>query len=119
MTIILRCELSEPTSYPLPVPDEPIGIFIDYNMYLSLCNSLWNELHAKQDPTVEWFEQWISRVPSFGCGCKPWLREYLSTNAPDYGNGWYEWTVTLHDAVNAKLGKPAWNRLPNTPPHAT
>lgn len=71
---------------------------------------LWLELHTKEDPTPEWFETWVARVPNFDCGCRSWLREYLVTNPPRY-NDWYPWTVELHNAVNVKRGVDVW-----TPP---
>lgn len=78
---------------------------------LALHHALWLELHTKQDATSEWFADWIGRLPSIGCGCLQWLRDYLKDNPPVYGEGWYEWTVRLHDAVNTKLGKPLWDRI--------
>ena len=73
-------------------------------------NALWQELHTKQDATPEWFADWCTRVPSFGCGCQSWLAEYLVGHPPRYED-FYEWGVECHDAVNAKLGKPDWDHV--------
>lgn len=70
-------------------------------------NLLWAELHTKTDPTLEWFEDWISRLPSVGCDCQTWLKKYLKSNPPRFDD-WFDWTWQLHNAVNAKpkLQKP-------------
>lgn len=78
-----------------------------HESFLRYCRALWLELHTKEDPTPEWFETWIARVPNFGCGCRSWLRDYLKTNPPRYDD-WYDWTVALHNAVNLKRGVPVW-----------
>jgi hypothetical protein len=67
---------------------------------------LWAELHSKKNPTQEWFESWLLRVPEF-CGCQTSFREYLPTNPPRYDD-WRRWSVEAHNWVNAKLGKPLW-----------
>lgn len=76
---------------------------------LELFHSLWKELHAKQDANQEWFDDWVSRVPNSGCGCLPWLADYLTTNSPRFDD-FFEWSIELHDAVNVKLSKPIWTR---------
>jgi hypothetical protein len=77
---------------------------------LDVYHQLWDELHDKQDPTPEWFADWVNRVPQASCGCQRWLAEYLKTNPPRY-NDWYSWTVELHNAVNVKINKPIWSGL--------
>lgn len=64
---------------------------------------LWAEAHTKQDPTKEWFDGWIARVPR-SCGCDKFLATYLVENPPDFAN-WPRWIWALHNAVNRKLGK--------------
>jgi len=73
-------------------------------------HELWRELHSEQNPTPEWFADWVSRVPNFGCSCRSWLREYIRDNPPRFDD-FYAWSVDLHNAVNAKLGKPVWVAL--------
>ena len=72
---------------------------------LELCRALWLELHGEENPTPEWFSDWVGRVPNFGCGCRSWLREWLRKNPPDF-DGFGSWASGLHNEVNRKLGKP-------------
>jgi len=66
-------------------------------------HALWTELHTKSDPTPEWFAGWLNRIP---CGnCRSTARTILERIKPRY-NDWFPWSVELHNAVNAKLGKP-------------
>lgn len=74
---------------------------------LDLYHSLWAELHSIHDPTPEWFARWLARVPQASCGCRKWLAEYIDDHPPDYDD-FARWSVDLHNAVNAKLGKPIW-----------
>jgi hypothetical protein len=74
---------------------------------IELYHALWRELHTKQDPTPEWFSDWVSRVPGSSCKCQSWLQEYLRESPPRYDD-FAAWSVELHNAVNAKLGKPTW-----------
>lgn len=68
---------------------------------------LWAELHSKEDPTPEWFEDWLKRVPNYGCGCQKSFRDYLKENPPRYDD-WYAWTVEAHNWVNVKRGVAVW-----------
>ena len=64
-------------------------------------HQLWHELHTEVR-TAEQFEAWVKRVPSFGCGCQSWLKDYLAKN--DFSDGdLAEYGWRLHNAVNAKL----------------
>jgi hypothetical protein len=63
---------------------------------------LWKELHCKVDPTAEWFDSWVSRIPSIDCDCRSWIRDYLLKN-PSRFNDWFRFTWELHNAVNVKL----------------
>ncbi len=77
-----------------------------------LFHTLWRELHTEVR-TKEQFENWISRVPSFGCGCLAWLKAYIAKQPYPVGTqievklvyGW-----TLHNAVNAKLSAEGKDR---------
>jgi hypothetical protein len=68
---------------------------------------LWRKLHTKENPTPEWFANWIKQVPGSTCKCRSWLQEYLRESPPRYDD-FSAWAVELHNAVNAKLGKPIW-----------
>lgn len=71
-------------------------------------HKLWQELHSEVH-TAEQFADWVKRVPSFGCSCRRDLDRYLAENPVDYDNI-YDWSVTLHNWVNVRLGKPLWTK---------
>lgn len=74
----------------------------------ALFHALWSELHTKKDPDAEWFATWRARVPSFsGCGCGEFLTEYCVANPPRFDD-FARWSWELHNAVNAKLNRPAF-----------
>ena len=77
---------------------------VSVELLLERYHALWAELHTKQDPTAEWFKDWIARVPKACCGKN--LQAILEDlGAPDYTD-WFAYSVRLHNAVNRKLGKP-------------
>ena len=63
-------------------------------------HALWLELHTKVE-TFSQFELWVAKVPSFGCSCAKWLKDYITANPPADDLREYGWT--LHNAVNKKL----------------
>jgi len=68
----------------------------------------WKKLHTKQNPTPEWFADWLARIPNGGgCNCKRDFRLLLDANPPRYED-WFAWSVEIHNAVNRKLGKREW-----------
>ena len=69
--------------------------------------ALWAELHGKQDPDQTWFDDWLSRVPNFGCGCQDSFRKYVADNPPDFDD-FYRWSVNAHNWVNKKRGAAIW-----------
>lgn len=71
---------------------------------------LWADLHKQESPTQEWFDDWLSRVPNFGCSCRKDFAEYLKTNPPRFDD-FYVWSVEAHNWTNKKLNKPIWNPL--------
>jgi hypothetical protein len=71
---------------------------------------LWQLLHQEINATPKWFEEWKAKIPSYGCDCKRWFDDWLKDNQPVYGDGWYDWTVLAHNAVNKKLSKPIWTK---------
>ena len=106
--IVLQC--SESTDPPIEHIAPIEHVVATSKQHVERCHALWSELHTKQDATPEWFADWVARVPSFGCGCQAWLKDYLAGNPPRYED-FYGWSVLTHDAVNVKLGKPIWDRV--------
>ena len=69
----------------------------------------WAELHLfalrhRGKPAQGWLDLWIDAIPFDGCPCKDHLRDFLRKNPPDWSN-FFEWSVNLHNAVNARTGK--------------
>ena len=77
------------------------------NDFVKLCHALWDELHSKKDPDQAWLDDWLSRVPSFGCSCHSHAKKYIEENPVDYDN-FPQWACDFHNAVNLRLGKPIW-----------
>jgi hypothetical protein len=86
---------------------------------------LWKELHDKgaslpesltfqqQEDLRGWLENWELRVPSWGgCACRDHYFEIKTRIPPtfDSGRAFERWTISLHDAVNERLGKPLWGQ---------
>ncbi len=89
----------------LPPPEGWTGSESGY-VLVSKFNELWHQLHTEVR-TAEQFTNWVTRVPSFGCGCASWLKDYLAKNPPHDDLRRYGWE--LHCAVNQKLGKPEFS----------
>mgnify|MGYP002142555283 CR=1 FL=1 len=83
---------------------------------------LWNELHAHAlayplaaspvDIAAEkkWLLAWEFRIPDFSCRCKG-SYDLITRTIPPVFTGrkdYYLWTWEVHEAVNAKLGRPAF-----------
>lgn len=64
---------------------------------------LWRQLHS--EVTLETLADWESRIPAYGCSCRSFYINYKASNPPSNAS-FFKWTVDLHNAVNAKLGKP-------------
>jgi len=54
------------------------------------------------------FQVFWNLVPREGCSCSEFFVAYCNNNPPDFStsDNFFEWTWRLHNAVNAKLGKP-------------
>lgn len=68
----------------------------------------WSEFHT-MELTPESLAEWEAGIPSFGCDCKSKYREIKAANPPRFEDP-HRWKWEIHNAVNAKLGKPlfAW-----------
>lgn len=69
---------------------------------------MWAQLHTATNADAAWLEAFTKRIPGGNCECRKHWRAVLAEMPPEYGEGWKEWTVRAHDAVNARLGKPRW-----------
>jgi hypothetical protein len=72
-------------------------------------HALWKELHAKENPTAEWFANWMSRIPK-DCGCGESLVSLLKRLPPRFDD-WFNYSVYLHNAINQKLNKVQYGPL--------
>lgn len=70
----------------------------------------WAELHSCTTPTPEWYEWWLTLVPSYNCACQDNWREITTQNPPPLGDlvAFRQWAIDMHNHVNEKLGKPQW-----------
>lgn len=85
--------------------------------YNNCCPELWKELHLRalnyvQDENTMgnetmFLNKWTLRVPVKGCRCADHWNLWYKNNPIDFSN-YFGWTVTAHNAVNTKLGKPIW-----------
>jgi hypothetical protein len=68
----------------------------------------WILLHDGSIKTIEQLTEWELLIPQYGCSCKRFYAEWKAANAPDFSSpeAFFAWGVRLHNAVNAKLGKP-------------
>lgn len=83
--------------------------------WLKLVHTLWRELHefaivATDDQWAkreQWFDDWLSRVPQFGCDCQLHFKDLIKGLPPDFGDrmAFVRWTVHAHNVVNVRLGK--------------
>jgi hypothetical protein len=85
-----------------PVPIHRVG----RDLWRSLHNRAW-EIHSEGD-NKNWLVEFEQRVPHFGCRCRDEWRELQKLQPPplDAPANMFAWTVSIHDAINAKLGKP-------------
>jgi hypothetical protein len=68
----------------------------------------WIFLHDGSIKTIEQLTEWELLIPQYGCSCKRFYAEWKAANLPDFSSteAFFAWGVALHNAVNAKLGKP-------------
>jgi hypothetical protein len=62
---------------------------------------LWSMLHRGSAQFPFTFNH------SIPCGdCRRRWQKIVAVNPPVYGDGWFAWTVMVHNLVNAEIGKP-------------
>lgn len=75
----------------------------------------WRKLHRFAF-TEQWncslrckrWEQWQASIPNFGCNCKQHWQRLIEKHQPTFRSreAFFEWSVLIHNAVNAELDKP-------------
>ncbi|MFN5250225.1 MAG: ERV1/ALR-related protein [Bacteroidota bacterium] len=75
---------------------------------LLLVRELWAKLHKGLVTNEAELAEWELLIPQYGCSCKSFYFEWKLANPPDFSSpeNLFAWGVRLHNAVNAKLGKP-------------
>jgi hypothetical protein len=82
---------------------------VSVESFLQSYHAHWQEWHTKQDPTQEWLNDWLKRIPH-KCGCDTSFSSWLADNPPDFKN-WFEYSVRGHNFVNRKLKKAEYGVL--------
>ena len=62
---------------------------------------LWAELHTSI--TLETLLDWEAKIPSLACPCRDAYKIIKKQTPPESYPDFFEWTVFVHNAVNAKL----------------
>ena len=67
----------------------------------------WAKLHGYRGCDPQWLDIWQYLIPA-RCDCKDGFQRILKDLPPDHSSpeAFFAWGVRLHNAVNAKLGKP-------------
>lgn len=73
---------------------------------------LWAELHAVEQPTIQWYNAWRLKIPHYGCDCALSWWEITERMPPDFSSveAFHRWAIDAHNEVNKKLGKPIFHR---------
>ena len=71
----------------------------------------WTELHlfalrvsGENHCHDFWLTEWVKSLPFEGCPCEQHLKDFIRLNPPDW-NDFFKWSVDLHNAVNARIGR--------------
>jgi Erv1 / Alr family len=93
-------ELDEPRS------EQESRNYVDQGINITqLFREHWKELHTKEDPTQEWFDDWLARIPKICSKCAVDFAAIIARNPPRFSD-WFRWTWEVHNEVNAKLNPP-------------
>lgn len=70
--------------------------------------ALWAEIHRRALVTAGDDSAYLATIaPRLPCAtCRPHWLEMLARTPPEFGAGYFPWTVARHNEVNARLGKP-------------
>ena len=89
------------------IQDGPIEISIQF----PAPPSHWPWLHNGEWSTEEELAEWEKGIPRYGCDCQTFWKTWKAANPPPYGDPakCFDWSVTAHNAVNAKLDRQIWS----------
>ena len=70
----------------------------------------WKLLHGEENPTRDWYVEWLREVPAYDCACADEWADLTRKNPPDFSSAeaFKAWAVARHNDVNRRLGKPQW-----------
>jgi hypothetical protein len=90
-----------------PRPPQAVRKTIRQTTYTERVNP-WIAIHNGSIVDNAGLLQWEKTIPAYGCACRQFYQAWKAANAPDYSSpeAFFAWGVRLHNAVNAKLGKP-------------
>lgn len=89
--------------------------------YAVLMRRMWDALHryaavytlhpeARPREALDWLRVWEGRFPA-DCPCRDEFRAACALVPPPVevaGMDFFQWTIALHDRINALLRKPLW-----------
>jgi hypothetical protein len=91
-----------------PTPQQTVE---QYQEFLNTVHSLWRELHTMHlgdwGTVRERYENWKTRIPSFGCSCNEHFKKMEANYPPDFSSpeAFFRWGWMRHNDVNLRLGK--------------
>ena len=90
--------------------------------YNNCCPQLWREIHLRAinipassasnqqivSAETAFINAWALKIPVKGCRCSAFWTVWYRSNPINFAD-YFAWTVSAHNAVNAKLGRPLWS----------
>jgi hypothetical protein len=96
----------QPTPRPTPMSNEEL-LAKQQERSNQAGRLAWAKLHSYRGCDPQWLDIWQYLIPQ-RCDCKDGYQRILVEMPPDFlsPEAFFAWGVRLHNAVNAKLGKP-------------
>jgi hypothetical protein len=68
----------------------------------------WIAVHDGSIRDAKGLADWELTIPQYECNCRRFYADWKADNPPNFTSpeAFFAWGVALHNAVNAKLGKP-------------
>jgi len=91
-----------------PLPSKQPGRIVYYSEVRTPIANPWIGLHDGSIINAVELAKWELSIPQYGCQCKRFYADWKTQHPPDFSSpeAFFAWGVRLHNAVNAKLGKP-------------